>query len=257
MLRSVTELQDSTIAATDGPIGHLRDFYFDDVAWVVRYLIVDTGSWLSGRRVLVSPMAVGAPQCKSRTIPVKISREQVRNSPGIDTAQPVSRQHEREYLDYYRYPYYWDGRGFWGDTFYPSTAAAAGGLRESTHDPVLTDDPHLRSCAAVAGYRIHATDGELGHVHGYILDTVSWAIRYLVVDSSNWWLGHQVLIAPQWITRVDWDSRSVVIDLNRQAIREAPAYDYMTPLERVSEIATYRHYGRTGYWTTEPQRDAA
>lgn len=257
MLRSVAELQDYTIGAIDGTMGHLKDFYFDDIAWVARYLVVDTGAWLSGRKVLISPFAAGDPDWEARTIPVRLSREQVRNSPGIDTAKPVSRQHEMDYLDYYQYPYYWGGGGFWGDTFYPNARMMMGEPRAArrVHNP--SDNPHLRSCEAVAGYHIHATDGQIGHVHGYILDTETWAIRYLVVDSSNWWLGHQVLIAPLWISSVNWEARSVAIDLSKQAIRGAPAYDYMTLIDRVSEVGIYKHYGRTGYWTTEPRRDAA
>jgi len=257
MLRSVAELQDYTIGATNGAIGRLKDFYFDDTAWVIRYLVVDTGAWLSGREVLVSPMSAAEPDCSSRTIPVVITREQVSNSPGIDTAKPVSRQHEMEYLDYYRYPYYWGGPGYWGGGYYPNAQAIVADRDTARRNRTRKDDLHLRSCEAVAGYHIRATDGQIGHVHGYILDTDTWAIRYLVIDTSNWWLGHQVLIAPLWISRVNWEERSVAVELSRQAVWDGPAYDYMKPLDRIGEVGIYQHYGRTGYWTTEPRRNAA
>ena len=67
------------------------------------------------------------------------------------------------------------------------------------------NDPHLRSSAAVTGYHIQATDGDIGHVEDFLLDDRSWTIRFMVVDTTNWWAGEKVLIAPAWIERVDWD----------------------------------------------------
>jgi hypothetical protein len=257
MLRSYEELMNNRIGATDGTIGHVRDLYFDDIAWVVRYLVVDTGQWLSGRQVLISPLSLAAADAADRTLPVVITREQVRHSPNIDTAKPVSRQHEMQYLDYYSYPYYWGGLGFWGGGYYPGDLVAANGLRTRPDPEPVRGDPHLRSCDAVLKYRIGASDGEIGHVQGYMIDTATWAIRYLVVDTSNWWLGHQVLVTPPWFERISWGDSAVVIDLPRQAIKDAPAYDHTVPLRRDIELATYQHYGRAGYWTEEPPRVAA
>jgi len=257
MLRSYAELRDYRIAATDGSVGPVKDCYFDDVAWVVRYLVVDTARWLSGRQVLISPISLGAADPATREFPVTITRAQVQGSPGIDTAKPVSRQHEMQYLDYYSYPYYWGGLGFWGGGYYPSDLVAANRVDTRPPREAVNEDPHLRSCEAILKYRISASDGEIGHVQGYLMDTATWAIRYLVVDTGNWLHGHQVLVSPLWIERIRWSDSSVVIEVTRQAIRDAPRYDPSVPLQRNSETAIYRHYGLAGYWTQEPPRLAA
>src|SRR5664279_428506 len=119
MLRSMNDLEDCVIHATDGSIGQVKDLYFDDKAWVIRYLVVDTGSWLSSRNVLISPIAIGHPNWTEKVLPVSITKEQVKNSPSIDTDKPVSRQHEMRYLGYYGYPLYWGGAGLWGGGMYP------------------------------------------------------------------------------------------------------------------------------------------
>lgn len=269
MLHSAKELEGFAVGATDGDIGHVKDFYLDDHAWVIRYLVVDTGGWLSSRKVLVSPIAVGAPNRERRLLPASISREQVRKSPDIDTDKPVSRQHEMTYSDYYNYPYYWGGAGYWGGGMYPNLIAPGyGGLgvsnpisgegqremsrRESARHE--QEDPHLRSCNAVVGYHIHASDGDIGHVAGMLIDEQTWAVRYLIVDTSNWWLGHQVLVAPQWIESVNWSDETVTVSVTRQAVKDAPVYDPQAQLSREDEDRLHEHHGRTGYWTDHPVR---
>jgi uncharacterized protein YrrD len=247
MLRDTKEMVGMTIGASDGDIGQVRDLYFDDEAWVVRYLVVQTGTWLSNHRVLVAPMSINVPDWTSNRLPAQLTRVQVRNSPDIDTDKPVSRQHEMQCLAYYQYPFYWAGEGLFAQGGYPgnaqvqdSRAVQAGQFRDN--------DRHLRSCMEVAGYHIHAVDGELGHVQGMLVDEGSWAIRYLTVNTSNWWLGHQVLIAPESITEVNWQNRKVVMDLTRQAIREAPPYDGALLPDRAGESLVYEHYGHKGAW---------
>ncbi|MEO8544560.1 MAG: PRC-barrel domain-containing protein [Betaproteobacteria bacterium] len=272
MLRSAKEMEGYAVSATDGVIGHVKDFYLDDEKWVIRYLVVDTGGWLSSRKVLVSPIAVGTPDWEQKLLPVSISKEQVSKSPDIDTEQPVSRQHEIAYSGYYGYPYYWGGGGYWGGAMYPnlmmpayggfggSAAGPADGLRETTRremaqresDRHAHDDPHLRSCNAVVGYHIHASDGDIGHVAGMMLDEQTWAVRYLIVDTSNWWLGHQVLIAPQWIETVNWLDATVSVSMSRQAVKDAPIYDAQAAISRDAEDRLYKHYGHAGYWTGYP-----
>ena len=270
MLRSMNDLEGYAIRASDGTIGHVKDFYFDDAAWVIRYLVVDTGGWLSSRKVLISPIAIGRPNWAEKVLPVSITKEQVKNSPDIDTQKPVSRQHEISYLGYYGYPYYWGGAGLWGAGAYPNMMMSGyPGLvptpstvqseeqRADAQAEVMRhrdDDPHLRSCKAVMRYHIQATDGDIGHVQGLLVDEETWAIRYLVVDTSNWWLGHQVLIAPQWIENVNWPETTVSVNLTRQAVQDAPPYDSAMPLNRQEEMGVHEHYGRPGYWTDEAKR---
>jgi hypothetical protein len=138
MLHSMKDLEGYTIGATDGVIGHVKDFYFDDEAWVIRYLVVETGAWLSSRRVLISPIAINEPNWSEKSFPAAITQEQVKNSPNIDTDKPVSRQHEIAYSGYYGYPYYWGGGGFWGNGVYPGmmlSGVGHGGHERIPHRP--------------------------------------------------------------------------------------------------------------------------
>ncbi len=269
MLRSMHELENYAIGATDGNVGHVTDFYFDDDTWVIRYLVVATGSWLSNRDVLISPMSIHEPDWAGRSLPVSITKEQVSNSPGIDTAKPVSRQHEMGYLDHYGYSYYWAGTGMWGAgmspyAFVPGSDDGARSVERAreqqnyaraTSERKRNEDPSLRSCKAVVGYDIHATDGDIGHVEGMLVDEETWAVRYLVINTSNWWLGHKVLIAPQWITAVDWSGQSVSVDLSRDLIQNGPEYDPDTGTSREQERSLYQHFGRAGYWADSTAPD--
>ena len=266
MLRSVEKLEGFAIGATDGVIGRVTDFYFDDEAWVVRYMVVDTSKWLGGRNVLISPYAIGKPDWTGDIIPVTVNLEQVKNSPSIDTERPVSRQYETRFMGYYQYPYYWGGMGLWGTANYPGAWRSGAGnypylgyegyLRAPTSDRDDAD-PHLRSCKAVKGYHIRAKDGEIGHVQGFLVDDESWSIRYLIVNTSNWWMGHQVLVSPEWIKDIDWAESAVTVDLDRHAIKDAPVYDPLVPLPREAEISMYGHYGRHGYWAERAPRVSA
>jgi hypothetical protein len=265
MLLNTTDLEKYTITATDGDIGQVKDLYFDDHAWVVRYLVVETGSWLSNRKVLISPVSIENADWLERTVPVSITKEQVRNSPNIDTDIPVSRQNEAQYMGYYGYSGYWGGAGMWGGGMYPYAMVpgyAGYGVdrveREREMEDYLrserarhrNDDPQLRSCNAVVRYHLHATDGEIGHVCGFLLDGQTWAIRYLIVDTSNWWMGHKVLVAPEWISGVHWSDNTVSVDLSRESVKAAPVYDPHTAawsLELDRDL--YRHYGRKSYWS--------
>jgi hypothetical protein len=267
MLRSIKDLEGFAIRATDGTIGHVKDFYFDDQTWAVRYLVVETGSWLSSRKVLISPIAIDHPDWAGRAFPVSLTKERVRNSPDIDTEKPVSRQHEMLYLGYYGYPYYWAGDGLWGQGAYPGMmlmglgeggpdaayrhARAEEDRAEAESEEGQNGDLHLRSGNALMKYHIEASDGGMGHVQGLLLDDDTWAIRYLVVDTSNWWVGHQVLIAPQWIQEISWLDATVSVRLTQQAVKDAPPYDSALPFSRDQEMALYDHHGRAGYWAEE------
>jgi hypothetical protein len=267
MLRDTKELEHYAIKATDGEIGQVNDFYFDDDGWVIRYLVVETGGWLSSRRVLISPVSVHHPDWVRRTLEVSITREQVKNSPDIDTERPVTRQNEAQYMGYYGYTNYWGGAGMWGGGIYPYGMVP--GYAGYDMDPVerdlelqayqrvekarhQNDDPHLRSCNAVHGYHIEASDGGIGHVAGYLVDERTWAIRYLVVDTSNWWMGHKVLIAPDWISGVHWADKTVSIDLSRASVKAAPVYDPIARWSPQLDSSLYQHYGRADYWSSAP-----
>jgi sporulation protein YlmC with PRC-barrel domain len=267
MLRSIKDLEGYAIRATDGDVGHVRDFYFDDATWVIRYLVVDTGSWLSHRKVLISPIATGHANDADKELPASLTMEQVKSSPDIDTERPVSRRQEMYYLLHYGYPQYWGGVGLWGDDMHPPMAMPEFSSTPRVIEPQLDDppslaeatlvtdeDPHLRAFNDLKGYRIVASDGDIGHVQGMLIDEDTWAIRYLIVDTSNWWLGHQVLIAPQWIERVSWGDETVTVELTQQAVQDAPPYDAAVGMDRQGEETLWTHHGRTAYWVDEPDR---
>jgi hypothetical protein len=255
MLRSVKSLEGFAIGATDGTFGKLKNFYFDDESWVVRYLVVDTDAWLGNREVLISPYSISQPGWEGSVLPATISKRQIKDSPNIETDKPVSRQYERSYLGYYGYPFYWGGSGLWGEGYYPGTRLTGAdpqdydGYQGYLRAPSSDDgDPHLRSCNAVKGYHIKASDGEIGHVQGFLVDDITWSIRYLIVNTSNWWVGHQVLVSPEWIQDVSWLGSYIQVSLDRQAIKNAPAYDEDALFDRDDELGIYNHYDRRTYW---------
>ncbi len=256
MLRSIESLKGVAVAASDGEIGHIEEVYFDDAAWGVRYLVVKTGSWISERRVLISPYSVKHTDPGTTSIHVNLTRQQVSDSPAIDTHKPVSRQHEIEYLRYYGYPTYWGGLGVWGMSNYPAFSPAvpwddSSDTRDqlSPYGDKPPGDSHLRSTDEVNGYHVEAADGAIGHVSGFIFDDESWTIRYLTIDTRNWWpASKEVLLATDWIFLIDWFESTVSTELTRDSIKNSPAYDNSVPVERSFETELYGFYGKPGYW---------
>jgi hypothetical protein len=260
MLTNASHLKGLAIRATDGELGTVEQFYFDDDTWAIRYLLVDTGGWLAGRRVLISPFSVIQADLLAGRLDVALTKKQVERSPDIDTHQPVSRQHEVAYLGYYGYPYYWGGPYLWGPAFYPAGLAnTTSASAEARAERILRESPdsHLRSSEAVTGYRIESAAGEIGHVDGFLVDDEAWAIRYIEVATRNWWPGKKVLVSPAWIERVSWTDSKVYVGLSREAIQGAPEYVESSPITREYENRLYFHYGRPPYWLQEEQHKAA
>ena len=262
MLRSMKELNGFAIGATDGDIGKVKGCLFDDVSYTVRYVVVDTGSWLSERKVLLSPMAFRAMDWDHKRITAALTKSQVEKSPDIDTDKPVSRQHETAFLGYYGYSPYWSGNYLWGLYPYPypgtGPALSAAELERERHWDWADShrgDSHLRSSLAVTGYHIHATDGDIGHVSDFLVDDYSWKVRYMIVDTTNWWPGKKVLVAPDWIEQVKWSESRVHVNLEREQLRTSPEYDPANPIERAYETRMFGHYARPGYW--EERRELA
>jgi len=247
MLRTASHLKGTSIAATDGEIGSVQDLYFDDHSWTIRYLVVDTGTWLPGRQVLISPRSIMTVTDEAR-IPVSLTKSQVENSPSTDVDKPVERQYEEEYSQYYGYPYYWTGPYRWGATPYPGEGVLAVPEAAVAMPPRGGGDPSLRSTRNVTGYYIEATDGDIGHVDDFIVDTTAWAIRYMLIDTRNWWPGKKVLVSPEWINQVSWPDSRVYVDMSREAIKSAPEYDPNQPVERDYETRLFGHHNRRVYW---------
>ena len=253
MLRNVARLKGFEIRASDGEFGTLEQLYFDDENWAIRYLVVNSGIWLNGRLVLVSPIALRQAEWESRRLDVALTKRQIENSPAIDTHKPVSRQHEAVYMGYYGYPYYWGGPNLWGLASYPAglsvqreavTEAEASQARAGKESA----DSHLRSTDEVTGYHIEASDGEIGHVEDFIFDDETWAIRYLEVNTRNWFPGKKVLLSPQWINNVSWPESKVYVNHTRETIQNGPEWNDTIPVTREYEYRLHEYYARSPYW---------
>ena len=257
MLTNNKNLKGLVIRATDGEIGTVDQLYFDDQIWAIRYLIAETGNWLNGRKVLISPLSILQTDWKANRIDVSLTRKQVENAPNIDTRRPVSRQHEVEYFGYYGYPYYWDGPYTWGPSYYPTGIAPTTASQSTIAERIGREsaDSHLRSTEAVAGYYIDAKDGDIGHVDRFIVDDETWAIRYLEVATKNWWPGKKVLLSPAWVERVSWEESKVFVAVTREAIKTCPEYADTVPITREYENKLYFHYGRPPYWIEEVKNE--
>jgi sporulation protein YlmC with PRC-barrel domain len=244
MLSNASRINGYAIAASDGRLGTVSDFLFDDATWLVRWLVVETGTWLSGRKVLLPSSALGHPDPMRQEFSVRLTKQQVEDSPNIDTDRPVSRQMETNVYDYYGWSPYW------GTGFYMGGAVAASpflGSKPGAADIADTrrsdGDPHLRSIQAVTGYHIHASDGEIGHVEDFLVEDTDWSIHYLVVDTKNWWPGKKVLISPRSAREIDWADRLVNLNVDRQRVKDSPAYDASTTVDRAYEKHFHNHYG--------------
>jgi len=234
------------IRGSDGELGTVQDVYFDHHRWAARYLVVDTGSWLEERRILISPICVENIEWDTKSVPVRLTRQQLEGGPHIDTDEPVSRQQELAYLGYYGYPSYWDGPFMWGATSYPYPTGpeliiAANGTPAHTDDSL---DSHLRSAREVRSYHLRTTRASMGYVDDFLIDDESWAIRYIVVDTREWCPDKHVVISPQWITRVDWAEKLVIVDVTRDTVQRSPEYDPAIDYSRLREASLYQHYQR-------------
>jgi len=251
VLNQAKTLHGYKLNSIEGEIGKVKEFYFDDYFWTIRYLVADTGNWLRDRQVLVSPHSLGIVNKDAQNIAVKLSKKQIEDSPPLKSDIPVSRQYEESFHKYFAVPVYWNGPFMWGPYYYPS------GMSRVAKLPKLSKtgkkfDSHLRSTHDVSGYHIHAKDGEIGHVEDFIIDDETWAIRYLIVDTRNLWEGKIVLISPRWIDHISWDESKVFVNLSRDAIKQSPEYIEGSPLSREYETALHQHYNFQGYWVEEP-----
>lgn len=254
MLINAKSLKGYAFQGRDGELGTEREFYFDDRHWAVRYLVAETGTWLTERQVLLSPYALLSVDKDKRRIVVDLTRKQIEDSPSLDSDKPVSRQFEESYHGYYGWPIYWNGASMWGN--YPAIFHD----RDAPNPEIPGGKPwnhHLRSSREVTGYRIEATDGEIGHVDDYIIDDATWGICYLVVDTRNWLPGRKVLISPRWIERVSWDDSNLLVGLSRESVKRSPEYSEGASITREYEARLHGHYSRAGYWVRDPTINAS
>ncbi|MBU3005623.1 PRC-barrel domain-containing protein [Paraglaciecola arctica] len=227
MLVSLKELKGSPISALDGNIGEVEDVYFDDRNWIIRFLVVDTSPWIPlSQRTLISPIALKEYNDENSLLEVYISKQMVKDSPKLEEHQTVSRQFEISYFDYFGYGYYWLGANSWGDYAYPTALASQGAqLLNAEVDHKLQTTNHLRSADEIISYGIEAKDGKKGHVQDMVWDTCTWSLRYLVIDTRDWFPGgKKVLVSPDQLTNLSWENQAVSCNINLEQIRNCPEY---------------------------------
>jgi uncharacterized protein YrrD len=243
MQAAISDLIGYAIRAKDGDLGNVDEFYFDDQNWTIRYVIVETGNWLSGRKVLLSLSAFGKPEPESRTFSVDHTRAQVRNSPDVDTRRPIYRQQEIVLHEHYQWPWPGGYGGTFGTTPLPLSDDQVLAKQENAESG-RREDPHLRSTRQITGYHIHATDGPIGHVEDFMVDDEDWAIRFLVADTHNWLPGKKVILSPRWIKRVQWADSLVCFDLTRETIKNSLEFNPSKPISRDYEAFLLDHFGQ-------------
>lgn len=254
MISVTSALRGLTVCATDGRVGTVSDFLFDDRTWHVRWVVIDTGNWLPGRLVLVHPQALGKPDFNRNTLQAALTRERIENSPDIQQDLPVSRQMEQGVFAYYSWDPGWGGGAFAMDGLLPpaisnaqiglapSSAITMGDTDLPIVHPAHEGDPHLRSVSATDSYNIHATDGEIGHVSNFLVDDSSWALRYLIVDTRNWWPGKHVLLSPSCVTAIDWIGEVISVDVTQEKVRSSPEWDPASLIHDSYEAELRAHY---------------
>ncbi len=249
MLVKAKTVKRYALESFDGEIGKVKEFFFDDQYWTIRYLVAETGNWLIDKQVLISPYALVEVNKEKELIVINLTKKQIEDSPLLESDKPVSQQFENDYHGYFGWPLYSTGPYIWG--FSPKIVRDRQKWNVSSNSEKKWD-PRLRSTHEVSGYHIQALDTEIGHVDDFIIDDETWAIRYLVIDTRNFWPGKKVLISPQWIESVNWIESKVFVNLPSEAIKQAPEYTEEFMLTRDYETILHIHYNRKGYWVDEP-----
>jgi hypothetical protein len=243
MLRQIRELGTYRLHATDGDIGHLEQFYFDDRDWKIKYFVVDIGTWLHGKKVLMLPSAITGVDAPTRTIITAFTKQQVQESDDIGKHKPEGLEQPHDYFLYLGWPHY-----------------VANALSDSEHGPVpggapdpvkgkisehsirAAYDEHLRSSKVVSRYHVMAVDGEIGQIEDGTVDDQTWTIQYLVSTVRTWWSAKRVLLPTEWIRLVSATESNVYVYLTRNSIATAPAFDPEKPLTLGLENDLHRHY---------------
>jgi hypothetical protein len=246
MLRSLKDItKNYKLEALDGEIGKINDFYFNDIFWLIKYLVADTGDWLKEQLVLLSPITLGSPDWQSALLPVNLTKDKIENSPAIEKHKPVSRQFEDDLMKYYAWPAdFTYGIGSMNAVEMQLIQARLQMDQEKKTAKEKSEDPHLRSAREVMGYDIQATDGPIGHIQDFIIEDRSWIIHYIIVNTKNFLAGRQVIISPNWISKVDWADYKVYITLDKESVKNSPKFDPSDPVNKALEIQEYDYYGR-------------
>nr|MBC7613946.1 PRC-barrel domain-containing protein [Pseudopedobacter sp.] len=228
MQHTINSLIGFKMDATDGEIGEVKEFYFDDESWAIRYLVLETGNWFFHKKVLIAPQALLSPDWKNKNFPINLTKAQIKSSPDIDTDQPISLRQEIEMYGHYA----WQRYG--GSGFYAGGTAGVMDLPPiideeiiKANDPAVDhtkEDPHLRSTEIVTGYHIHAIDGEIGHVKDFMMDDQTWTLTNLLIDTHNWFGGKKVLIPVRHVKEILWADYKINLDTTTAFIKDEPSF---------------------------------
>lgn len=250
MKRNIKSLEGYSLKATDGEIGKVDEFYFDDSSWTIRYMVVETGSWFSEKKVLLSPSVIKQADWENEQFAVGLTKEQIQKSPDIDTDKPVSRQQEEQLSAYYSWDPYWGSDPHGGSIFgampsdlYESEMAEPQIVNDQIPEP--EGDKHLRSSKEIEDYTIHTTDGEIGKVVDYIMNDSNWKINYLIVETGSWLNSKKVLLSTNWIKEVKWDTQIVIVNITTEKLKDSPDYDESQPLNNDYENNLNNYYGKS------------
>ena len=248
MLRKIEEMFGFTVRGRDEDVGRIHDFYFDSQNWTIRYIVVETGPWLFGERVLLAPRALQRLEWDEERVSVALTQRQIEEAPNADLAQPVSEQQLREMHTYYGWPW-WGGALLQSGPAYLPMPFPAPALAKEEGGEEQRDRPYLRSSREVIGYRIHALDGDIGHTTDLLATPADWIIRYLLVDTRRWLPGREVIVSPMWVEDIRWLEGKIYVDLYKESVKNSPEYDFNQPISTAYEKRLHHHYNRTGYWT--------
>ncbi len=244
MLRTLGTLMGFHLICRDGRIGTVKDAYFDDEHWHLRYLVVDTGDWLPERKVLIPIASLGIPRWKDGELPVGRTTAEIESAPQIGADAPVSRRIERLLLEHYDWAAYWGGP--LDPTLTPAAVRIDGPTRETIES--IEEECHLRSAQEIQGYRIEAKDGEIGHVDDLVAESERWDLRYLVIKLSEWLPGHRVLFALPWVQKISYLERHLTVDASVELVKESPRFDPKQAIDPEVEVSLFRHYDRIMPW---------
>jgi hypothetical protein len=246
MLIDAGELMDYVLHEEDGELGRCKDFLFDVRDWTVRYVVAETGTWLTGRKVLLPPGKIKDPDFSDRRLPVTLTKEQIKGSPPLHEHEPVSRQYEIMWSDYYGISEYWLEEDKIGMTENPTAVLVA--EQESASPGEKQEETHIFSIAELTGATIVASDGDIGHLADFLLDLKAWKVRYAIVDTRNWLPAKQVCVSVTCVEWVDPSRKRVGIGLSKEKIRNSPEYNPVEHMTEAYQVVLHDYYGWPKYW---------
>jgi PRC-barrel domain len=211
MLHDLKTVIGSSVFATDGEIGNVRNLLFDDCTWTIHYLVVDVGSWLTRKDLVLPITAIERPDWEKKAFHLRLTKKQARDSPGVDAEEPVSRQQEIAMKQYFGSLACWVDSGLGAST-----------IPTGRKYPVHTkQDPHLRSIWNLSGYPVWTTDGELGYLESFIMDETSWHLGYLSVRAGDWLSGGSLLVPTNSVESISWADRRIDLYQTRKGLRRS------------------------------------